>query len=406
MRVLKSLPLVFLLLVLGSSAWAQRLSVMARPPDWRKLEPFQETITREDFEWLLNNVYAPRGAWKDSIEITPQTAVVRTRPGRDPFVLRFAPSRAEARAIPRFWRGRAEFPRPPGNRPLQGVHIAIDPGHIGGDWARMEERWFQIGDARPVAEGDMTLKVAQILAPQLRALGARVTLTRNRNAPVTSDRPGRMQRLARESLADRGARETERSMQLESERLFYRVSEIRRRAALVNDRFKPDLVLCLHFNAEPWGNPAKPTLTDVNHLHFLVTGAFSAEELSYEDQRHNMLTKLLNRSYHEELAVTSEIARSMKRATGLPPFTYRGPNAVNVGNNPYIWGRNLLANRLFECPVVYAEPYVMNSREVFARIQAGDYRGRRNFGGVMRKSIYREYADALVEGLVNYYTQR
>ena len=48
----------------------------------------------------------------------------------------------------------------------------------------------------------------------------------------------------------------------------------------------------------------------------------------------------------------------------------------------------------------------MNSRFVFARIQAGDYEGKRDFGGVMRKSIYREYADAVAEGILEYYSRR
>jgi hypothetical protein len=48
----------------------------------------------------------------------------------------------------------------------------------------------------------------------------------------------------------------------------------------------------------------------------------------------------------------------------------------------------------------------MNSRLVFARIQAGDYTGRRNFGGAMRKSVYREYADAVADGVVEYYSRR
>jgi hypothetical protein len=77
-----------------------------------------------------------------------------------------------------------------------------------------------------------------------------------------------------------------------------------------------------------------------------------------------------------------------------------------VNANPYVWARNLLANRLFACPVVYIEPYVMNSRFVFERIQAGDYEGVRHFGGTMRKSIYREYADAVAEGIVAYYSRR
>ena len=48
----------------------------------------------------------------------------------------------------------------------------------------------------------------------------------------------------------------------------------------------------------------------------------------------------------------------------------------------------------------------MNSRVAFARIQAGDYEGRREFGGVLRKSIYREYVDSVVDGLVAYYSNR
>jgi len=53
--------------------------------------------------------------------------------------------------------------------------------------------------------------------------------------------------------------------------------------------------------------------------------------------------------------------------------------------------------------VVYCEPYVMNSKDAFARIQAGDYKGTRSINGVERKSIFREYADAVADGLADYY---
>ena len=55
--------------------------------------------------------------------------------------------------------------------------------------------------------------------------------------------------------------------------------------------------------------------------------------------------------------------------------------------------------------MVYFEPYVMNSSDVFARIQAGDYEGTRTINGVERKSIFREYADSVVNGLVEYYSE-
>ena len=92
----------------------------------------------------------------------------------------------------------------------------------------------------------------------------------------------------------------------------------------------------------------------------------------------------------------------MARITGLPPYSYSGPNARSVGSSGYVWARNLLANRLYECPVIYIEPYVMNNREVFARIQAGEYEGLRDFAGVMRPNIYEEYAQGVVDGLTAY----
>ncbi len=47
----------------------------------------------------------------------------------------------------------------------------------------------------------------------------------------------------------------------------------------------------------------------------------------------------------------------------------------------------------------------MNSKDVFARIQAGDYEGTRNVNRIERKSIFREYADSVADGLVDYYSR-
>ena len=47
----------------------------------------------------------------------------------------------------------------------------------------------------------------------------------------------------------------------------------------------------------------------------------------------------------------------------------------------------------------------MNSKDAFARIQAGDYQGTRNINGLERKSIFREYADSVTDGLIEYYSK-
>jgi hypothetical protein len=62
-----------------------------------------------------------------------------------------------------------------------------------------------------------------------------------------------------------------------------------------------------------------------------------------------------------------------------------------------------MATRLYRCPTVYLEPYVMNSRAVFVRVKAGDYEGTRKVGGKTQPSIYHEYVESVVAGLVGYF---
>ncbi|MEO6847626.1 MAG: hypothetical protein ABI443_08750 [Chthoniobacterales bacterium] len=270
----------------------------------------------------------------------------------------------------------------------------------------MEERWFQLGNAKPVVEGDMALFTAKLLAKRLRDLGAHVYLTHSKAGPITDLRPSKLRKVARKELNIEKKPETPASILRESNLLFYRVAEIRDRAELINEKIKPDLVICLHFNAEEWGDDKHPKLTDVNHMHFVVAGAFAPQELAHEDQLHDMLIKLLGKSFLEEVAVTDVVATSMVATTGLPSYAYHGDNAVRVNDNPYIWGRNLLASRLYQCPVIFAEPYVMNSHEVFKRIQMGQYSGKKMINGLPRESIYNEYVNGLVNGLVEYYSKR
>ena len=54
------------------------LSVLGEAPDWRKLEAYQESITREDFEMLLTTVFTTGGAWAEFIEINESNAIIRT----------------------------------------------------------------------------------------------------------------------------------------------------------------------------------------------------------------------------------------------------------------------------------------------------------------------------------------
>jgi N-acetylmuramoyl-L-alanine amidase len=397
---------------------SERLNVLGNKPRWSVLEHYQDTITRDEFVHLINDIYGTHGFAADLIEIEDATArILMNRDAHKFFTLRFAADDAVRKPVPRLWRPAKSLSQPKRNKPLSGLKIALDPGHLGGTWAKMEERWFQVGDSKPVQEGDLTLRVAKLLATRLSALGAKASLVRSTNEPATDKRPDDFRELARKILIRNGVPqpreevldstdpEKEKTIRWQSEILFYRYSEIRRRAALVNFKLHPDVVLCLHFNAEGWGDPSSPLLTDTNHLHLLVNGSYLAEELEFDDERFEMVRRLLSRAYEEELPLADAIAVTMARETGLPPYAYPTTNSTTeVGTSGYVYARNLLATRLYRCPVVYCEPYVMNSKDVFARIQAGDYEGTRDINGVQRKSIFREYADSVADGLVDYYS--
>lgn len=408
--------LLFLLLAAFSQA-DDNVSVLGSKPRWNVLEHYQETITRAEFEHLLRDVYCTHGYADDLFKFDNDSVQILTnRSSHNYFTLRFAADEASRQPVPRLWYPAKSLAPANEKKPLSGLKIALDPGHLGGTWAKMEERWFQVDDSAPVKEGDLTLRVTRLLAPRLRALGATVSFVRSHAEPVTLKRPNDFEELARKILIKNGVPqprpdvldpndpEKEHTIRWQSEILFYRYSEIRRRAVLVNTKLHPDLVLCLHFNAEGWGDPNAPTLTDVNHLHLLVNGSYLAEELEFDDQRFEMVRRLLSRAYDEELLLADSVATALAKETQLTAFQYPTTlSTTKVGSTSYVYARNLLATRIYRCPVVYCEPYVMNSRDAFARIQAGDYEGTREINGTERKSIFREYADGVVKGLADYY---
>ena len=397
-------------------AFAQRLSPLTSAPDWTRLEAYQETITRGEFQRLLETVYAPGGAATGMIEVRADAAVIlKTLTPAEPFTLRFAKEAASEKVPPHFWRAASALLPAPADRPLEGVKLALDPGHIGGDWALMEGRSFRRPNDMPVREGEMTLLVAKLAAPQLRALGAEVHFVRDATVPsspftVDALRPEARKELQlmavvspRENYDGLHDPQRENTVQWHAERLFYRIAEIHERARRVRETIRPDLTVCIHFNADDWRDPENPSFVEKEDLHVMVHGCISAGELRFDDQRFEMLLRLLTRSHDEELAAAAPIAKALADATGLPPFTYLGGNAVRAGTSEYVWARNLLANRIFECPVVYLEPYRMNGEVTYARIQAGDYEGEREVAGMMRRSIFREYADGIVAGVRAYY---
>jgi N-acetylmuramoyl-L-alanine amidase len=368
---------------------------LGQVPKWSDLDTFQKTMSRSDFINFLDTVYCPRPEWWSAwITIDQDRARIRKVSGEDDWYDLYF-SKDENGSL---------LSGPPVNSSpdREGMIIALDPGHIGGEWSEMERRHFSLDGDSPVKEGDLSLAVAQNLAARIEALGATAVLVRKFSEPVTKQRPEDFRGVAKlwadEILGteDNNSEERELLVKEREELLFYRVDEIRARAELINQSIQPDLVICLHFNAAPWANPEQKELVERNDHHMLVNGCYMGGELAYDDQRFEMIWRLLNRWSMTEQHLAESLSLSFSEITSMPAFSYKGPNAMKVGEVPGVWARNLLANRLYRCPVVFLEPYVANSQAVYPRIQEW-------ISGQPEGSLVDEYADAVMLGLKNYF---
>lgn len=378
--------------------------------DWSTLEPRQKSMTADTFTRLVNDVYAPGGQLVPYLRFGSQQVAVysdTSQTGAPLFELQFAETEKPA-VVKAVGTDQA---------PLAGLRIALDPGHIGGAWSRMEERFFLVNRDTdwPVQEAAMNLHVARLLSNRLAAAGAEVVLVKDDFEPMTPLRPDLLMtnagalpppdpRFAHlpDVLVESSQRDAQRK---QIERQFYRNEEIIARAEKINRDIKPDVTLCVHFNATGYGD--EKTLYEENGLTFFVHGNYQAGELVNDEQKYYLLSKLLEQSHDHELGLTRAISEAFVAATGLPPSYKVGPGGVMLpmGDDHYIYARNLAANRRFHGPVIFLEPYFMNNRTVYARIQAGDYEGEKEIEGVLYPSIFKEYADAVVAGVLAYYAK-
>ena len=380
-------------------------SPVSEVPEWRLLEGYQGTLSQEEFKKRLQRIFDPTGALGDYLEMSESAVVVfRDREKTQPlFRLRFAEPSSTARAE------LAPFALADPTQPLLGKVICLDPGHIGGDWADIEERTFRIGRDRPVVEGELNLQTCRLLAERLSAAGAKVVWTHEGFAPTTEVRPADLYPEAIEYLLqDPANRRLPRFsmnglIRWNAELLFYRSAEIQARARRVNEELRPDFTLCLHYNAAPWGSPGRASLTSVSRVVLFSHGSYTTSELAYDDQKFNLFRKLLENSTPSELAIGGAIGQQFKEKWGVPPENYAGSGYAHAsGASPYVWHRNLIANRLFRGPVIFVEGPYMNDRTTYGWIQAGAYEGSRKVGRADRQNIFREYADRVADGVLQW----
>jgi hypothetical protein len=116
----------------------------------------------------------------------------------------------------------------------------------------------------------------------------------------------------------------------------------------VVNKLHPDLTICVHYNADDWGDPDKPTLTEHSRLVIFTNGAYEKSELAHDDFKYDMLRKLLDRTAVQEERGCALVGQEMLDTLKYPPENYPGRTyfAHHVTDVPSVYARDLLANRI------------------------------------------------------------
>lgn len=400
-----------------SRAGEEEVYSLIREPsagDWRALDRFNGAVTQRQFEDSLGRVFDPWSGLRAYLKINDEGVSIYAEPGfrGQPLVtVRFARARwTSTRSLQASWRPPIGAP----GRPLAGLRIAIEPADIGGAWATMEDRSAEFPGYGRIQEGDLNVIVGRILRTKLEALGAEVFLVRDTTEPILPiarqhlltvverilrDRPDSLPEALRARFVDHVPR-TPAALRASAGILLTKTLETRARAALVRREFRPDLTIVLQHDATPDSSQGK--LAKTNRNIFFVDGAYLPSELRDPEQRMRLLTKVFENVAPLEKAVALSIAERFRQVTGYPPVLYGNSATTRVveNGNLYVVARNLDFNREHDGPVVVTEPYFMNQPETLARLLAGDYAGVRIIAGHPVRSIFREYADCVVDGIL------
>jgi N-acetylmuramoyl-L-alanine amidase len=405
----RKIPIIFALL----------LSVaFARAQDWTLFEKYNHTITKEKFCSMLDRIYNPSKAIYTYLNVTDEYAEMFEDKEKTTlnFTLYFAKDDNTSQEKFRTFKSIPELIelKNPTSKPLKGLKIVIDPGHIGGTWADVEERSVTWNNYPVIREGDKNLQVAQALKARLESAGAQIYMTHNKPEPVTTLRAkdfveeAKVEIYKKYNVDEESAKARkayfEKLINWRAELYFYRRAEIAQRAENIRTQFLPDLNICNHFNATEKSGARQ--LTKDNRHVFFINGCYGPDEIENPMTRYFLFSKLLEQSVGIEIKVADAISKKMLQVANLPPARFgKEKYQCPVNENPYLYARNLAASRQYPGPCIILEPFYMNNVWTAERLAAGDYDGVRTIAGGTYRSLIREYADAVADAIIETYSK-
>ncbi len=279
---------------------------------------------------------------------------------------------------------------PTDKKPLNGLRIALDPGHTAGDTAtgRLEDKFLLFKMYNPetkdsvtisLAEGMLTWNTAFMLADKLRQEGATVFMTRktaDSNALGKTFEQWKKEDYRREldsllkiTPTDIHLRRLKSGKLYDDNSIFryvFKDVELRKRAELIN-AFHPDLTVIIHFNVDDQNKPwTKPTKKDF--CMTFVGGSFQSGELSDSERRFDFLRLLLTDDIENSAMASGHAALEFQSELEVPlakqsDAAYLQEHCIPE-TYPGVFCRNLSLTRMVQGTLIYGETlYQDNAQE-------------------------------------------
>jgi len=340
--------------------------------------------------------------------------------------------------------------------PLQGVRIALDPGHVGGtmELAYLEKKFIRIRKGnRPEIhkaiafnEGNLALGTALLLRDSLEKLGAQVLLTRSKEGHTAFD-------MSYEAWLESETQQAEARLGLSwadldgktadgyplrwrngaaanyifqqelvgtdslwwmteaTMRDIYRIpflkADFKQRASEIN-AFHPDLTLILHYNIwekNTWSAGQYLNAVDDNYCMAFIPGSFMAGELGKPETRMAFLQKALSDDIPESERLSAEVVKGFEKHLGIPAIPYdtslRYLRAASLPTPAKgVFARNLSLTRMVNGPICFGEALYQDNLEECLRLQQKQLRLKG-----MRTQLpnrLKDVVNAYVEGVLQF----
>lgn len=263
-------------------------------------------------------------------------------------------------------------------KPLKGLRVAIDPGHVAGDMdmAKIEKKFLdmkpdstgKLNEHVQIMEGQLTLNTALLLKSSLEQAGAIVMLTRSRpnesafgktfdewmkkdydHAVDSLVKEGRMTPREKSALAKASKRDIFR-------KVFFEL-ELQERARKIN-AFKPDITVIIHYNVDDdntnWKQPS-----DENYNMAFVGGSFMKGELNTPLARLEFLRLIVCDDIEGSVQLSALAVKQFGEQLDVPLAATKDAKYLSdycmETTAEGVYARNLTLTRLVHGTLVYGE---------------------------------------------------